>query len=70
MKIPVFSVSLGGVESIISYPPKMSHAELTTTQLLENGISPGLLRLSVGLESADDLINDLNQALNKIKKGA
>ena len=48
----------------------MSHAELTTTQLLENGISPGLLRLSVGLESADDLINDLNQALNKIKKGA
>ncbi|ETI89966.1 MAG: hypothetical protein Q612_NSC00068G0001, partial [Negativicoccus succinicivorans DORA_17_25] len=46
LKIPVFSVSLGGVESIISYPPKMSHAELTTTQLLENGISPGLLRLS------------------------
>lgn len=70
LKIPVFSVSLGGVESIISYPPKMSHAELTTTQLLENGISPGLLRLSVGLESADDLINDLKQALNKIKKGA
>jgi cystathionine beta-lyase len=62
LTIPIFSVSLGGVESIISYPPKMSHAELSTEELAEAGIQPGLLRLSVGLEDGDDLIADLDQA--------
>jgi cystathionine beta-lyase len=63
LTIPIFSVGLGGVESIISYPPKMSHAELNTEELAAAGINPGLLRLSVGLEDADDLISDLEQAL-------
>ena len=63
IKIPVFSVSLGGVETIISYPPKMSHAELSADDLAADGITPGLLRISVGLENADDLIDDFNQAL-------
>ncbi|AVI93936.1 cystathionine beta-lyase [Oenococcus oeni] len=63
IKIPVFSVSLGGVETIVSYPPKMSHAELSTDDLAADGITPGLLRISVGLENADDLIDDFNQAL-------
>ncbi|GMA70155.1 cystathionine gamma-synthase [Leuconostoc litchii] len=63
LKIPVFSVSLGAVESIISYPPKMSHAELNTEELTASGITPGLLRFSVGLEDTDDLIADLDAAL-------
>ena len=66
LKIPVFSVSLGAVETIISYPPKMSHAELNAQALANVGISPGLLRFSVGLEDTDDLIVDLEQALAQI----
>ncbi len=63
LHIPVFSVSLGAVETIISYPPKMSHAELNVDELAKCGITPGLLRFSVGLEDADDLIADLDSAL-------
>lgn len=63
LQLPVFSVSLGAVETILSYPPKMSHAELNAAELAENGITPGLLRFSVGLEDVDDLIADLAQAL-------
>ncbi|MGR8825508.1 trans-sulfuration enzyme family protein [Leuconostoc mesenteroides] len=63
LHIPVFSVSLGAVETIISYPPKMSHAELSVDELAKCGITPGLLRFSVGLEDADDLIADLDSAL-------
>ncbi|MGY3742711.1 trans-sulfuration enzyme family protein [Leuconostoc inhae] len=66
LQIPVFSVSLGAVETIISYPPKMSHAELNEQALANAGITPGLLRFSVGLEDADDLIADLEQALKQI----
>ncbi len=66
IRIPVFSVSLGGVETIVSYPPKMSHAELSVNDLAADGITPGLLRISVGLENADDLINDFSQAFETI----
>ncbi|KRM55301.1 trans-sulfuration enzyme family protein [Lacticaseibacillus sharpeae] len=62
-KIPEFSVSLGGVESILSYPPKMSHAELDAAEQAKSGITPGLLRFSCGIEDPDDLIADLKQAL-------
>ncbi len=57
------AASLGGVESIISYPPLMSHVGLTQEERLARGIGDGLLRLSVGLENADDLCSDLDQAL-------
>lgn len=66
-KIPEFSVSLGGVETILSYPPKMSHAELNEEERAASGITPGLLRFSVGIEDPDDLIADLKQAFAKIK---
>ncbi|WDF82489.1 aminotransferase class I/II-fold pyridoxal phosphate-dependent enzyme [Lacticaseibacillus pabuli] len=66
-KIPEFSVSLGGAETILSYPPKMSHAELSPAEQAKSGITPGLLRFSVGLEDPDDLIADLKQAFAKIK---
>lgn len=67
IKIPVFSVSLGATESIISYPPKMSHAELNREERLERGITDGLLRLSIGLEDIDDLKQDFAQAFEKLK---
>ena len=63
MKIPVFAVSLGGVESILSYPAKMSHAAMEPEERAKRGITDGLLRFSVGLENEDDLIEDFSQAL-------
>jgi cystathionine gamma-synthase len=58
--------SLGGVESLIGYPPLMSHATMTPEQRLANGIPPNLLRLSVGVEDSEDLLEDLDQALSKV----
>lgn len=55
--------SLGGVESLIGYPALMSHATLTDQERLERGIPPTMLRLSVGIEDARDLIEDLDRAL-------
>ncbi|WP_427107915.1 aminotransferase class I/II-fold pyridoxal phosphate-dependent enzyme [Lysinibacillus xylanilyticus] len=66
MKIPVFAVSLGGVESILSYPAKMSHAAMEPEERAKRGITDGLLRFSVGLEHVDDLIADFAQALDAI----
>jgi cystathionine beta-lyase/cystathionine gamma-synthase len=56
--------SLGGVESLIGYPPLMSHATMTEEQRLAKGIPPTLLRLSVGIEDSEDLVEDLAQALD------
>lgn len=64
VKIPVLAVSLGAVESIISFPPKMSHAAMPPERRKELGIGDNLIRISVGLEEAEDLIADLNQAMN------
>ncbi len=55
--------SLGGVESLIEHPAIMTHASVPPEQRKALGISDGLVRLSVGIEDADDLIADLNQAL-------
>jgi len=63
VKIPAFAVSLGGVESILSYPAKMSHAAMPLEERKKRGITNRLLRLSVGLENIDDLIADFEQAL-------
>lgn len=57
--------SLGGVESLIEHPATMSHASMTPEQRDIAGITNGLLRLSVGIESTDDLKEDLDQALAK-----
>ncbi|EIJ78201.1 cystathionine beta-lyase [Bacillus methanolicus PB1] len=65
VQIPVFAVSLGAVESILSYPAKMSHAAMSQIEREKRGISNNLLRLSVGLENPDDLINDFTVALNE-----
>ncbi|PWC23053.1 cystathionine beta-lyase [Brenneria roseae subsp. roseae] len=56
--------SLGGVESLISQPFAMTHASVPLEKRLQKGITPQLVRLSVGIENAQDLIEDLRQALN------
>ena len=55
--------SLGGVESLISHPASMTHASVSDEHRADLGITDGLIRLSVGIEDADDLIEDLDQAL-------
>jgi len=62
--LAAFAVSLGGVESILSYPAKMSHAAMPPAEREARGIKDTLVRLSVGLEDADDLIADFDRALN------
>ncbi|MEI6949976.1 cystathionine gamma-synthase [Paraflavisolibacter sp. H34] len=55
--------SLGGVESLINHPASMTHASIPREERLKNGLSDSLIRLSVGIEDADDLMEDLNQAI-------
>ena len=64
VKLMAFAVSLGGVESILSYPARMSHAAMPPAERALRGISDCLVRLSVGLESPDDLITELDQLMN------
>ena len=62
-EVILLAESLGGVESLIGYPPMMSHATMTEEQRIAKGIPSNMLRLSVGIEDADDLIEDLNCAI-------
>lgn len=55
--------SLGGVESLINHPASMTHASIPREERIKNGLSDSLIRLSVGIEDADDLIEDLKQAI-------
>ena len=63
VKIPLVAVSLGSVESILSYPAMMSHAAMPKEERLKRGITDGLVRYSVGLEDVEDIIADLDEAL-------
>ena len=56
--------SLGGVESLINHPASMTHASIPREERIKNGLADGLIRLSVGLEDANDLIEDLKTAIN------
>lgn len=63
VKLIHFAESLGGVETLITYPSTQTHADLTKEERNKKGISDRLLRLPVGIESVNDLIDDLRQAL-------
>ncbi len=67
LKIFVLAVSLGGVESLVSQPVYASHYGIPENELKEMGISKNLIRLSVGIEHPEDLINDLDQALRTLQ---
>jgi cystathionine beta-lyase/cystathionine gamma-synthase len=57
------ATSLGGVDTVLHHPASTSHRQYSPDQMEAAGISPGLLRLSVGCEDADDIVADLDQAL-------
>lgn len=60
------AVSLGDTETLIQHPASMTHSPYTPEERAEAGISEGLVRLSIGLETCSDIIDDLNEALNSI----
>jgi cystathionine beta-lyase len=62
-KIFALAESLGGVESLINHPASMTHASIPREERIKNGLSDSLIRLSVGIEDAEDLIEDLGQAI-------
>ncbi|MFN8335740.1 MAG: cystathionine gamma-synthase [Cyclobacteriaceae bacterium] len=66
--VELFSLaeSLGGVESLINHPASMTHASIPKEERIKNGLSDSLIRLSIGVEDAEDLIEDLNHALSKV----
>lgn len=64
-----FAESLGGTESFITYPATQTHADIPEEKRIQSGVDNRLLRFSVGIEDADDIINDLEQAFSTIKEG-
>ncbi|MBS1950405.1 MAG: Cystathionine gamma-lyase [Cytophagales bacterium] len=66
--VELFSLaeSLGGVESLINHPASMTHASIPREERIKNGLTDSLIRLSVGVEDAEDLLEDLSQALKKV----
>ncbi|HIS28268.1 MAG TPA: aminotransferase class I/II-fold pyridoxal phosphate-dependent enzyme [Candidatus Avamphibacillus intestinigallinarum] len=70
IKLFTFAESLGGVESLITYPITQTHADIPEEIRVGYGLTNTLLRVSVGIEDADDLIEDLDQALLSVQKGS
>jgi len=66
--VELFSLaeSLGGVESLVNHPASMTHASIPKEERVKNGLVDSLIRLSIGVEDAEDLIDDLKQALDKV----
>ncbi|WP_411894176.1 trans-sulfuration enzyme family protein [Winogradskyella sp. A2] len=64
IKLLSLSANLGDTRSIVTHPASTTHSKLAEEARLETGITAGLIRISVGLEHTEDIINDLNQALN------
>ncbi len=63
VQIPTFAVSLGNVDSLIEHPASMTHVVVPPEERLKAGISDGLVRLSVGIENIEDLLDDMDRAL-------
>ena len=66
LKIATQETHVADVRSCVLHPASTTHRQLTEEQLVSAGIAPNLVRLSVGIEDADDLIADLDQALGKV----
>lgn len=64
-KLFALAESLGGVESLIGHPASMTHGAIPREERIKNGLADSLIRLSVGIEDADDLIADLNAAIGE-----
>ena len=62
----ILAVSLGGIETLIQHPASMTHAKLSPEARLQGDVTDDLVRLSVGIEEAEEIIKDLQQALDAI----
>jgi methionine-gamma-lyase len=65
VKLAELAVSLGGTETLIEHPMTMTHSDVNRKTQRQVGITPGLIRISVGVEDTEDLIRDLSQAMKK-----
>ena len=63
LRMVTFAASLGGVETTVSYPEITSHRGLSSDERAELGVGSGTVRVSVGIESADDIVADFTQAI-------
>ncbi len=66
LEIAQLATSLGGPETLVTHPASTTHVNLTPDELSANGIGPGTVRVSAGLEHADDLVADFTQALDRV----
>ena len=66
VRMALLAVSLGGIETLIQHPASMTHSKLSAESKQKAGITDGLVRLSVGIEESEDIIADLEQALDKV----
>src|SRR5699024_7153363 len=70
LQLITFAESLGGVESFITYPATQTHTSITEEESIKRAVSDRLLRFSVGVEKVDDLIEDLTQIFEALRKNA
>jgi len=66
LQLVKLAVSLGGTESLAEHPGTMTHSDVPPEDQVGMGITPALIRISVGIEHPEDLIADLEQALDKV----
>ncbi len=66
LRVAVNAMSLGGVETLVSIPVYSSHVNMTEKELASHGVTPGMIRVSVGVEDVDDLLEDFRNALKKV----
>ena len=66
LNVAVNAMSLGGVETLVSIPVYSSHVNMSRAELKRHGVSPGMIRISVGVEGVKDLVEDFEQALDSI----
>ena len=66
LKLASKVVHVADIRTCVLHPASSTHRQLTDDQLIAAGITPGLIRLSVGLENIDDILEDIKQALDKI----
>jgi methionine-gamma-lyase len=66
LKVAVNAMSLGGAETLVSIPVYSSHVNMSNEELKKHGVTPGMIRISVGVEGIEDLVEDFKQALRKL----
>jgi len=68
VSIPIITVSLGGVESLLTRPAATSHSGMSSEDRKRLGITDGLVRVSIGIEATEDLIEDFGDGLEALRK--